>query len=66
MVVLLGFLAVHTVKDLTAPVAAWYFRSTPVWLVVMALGSVIYWREVRALRASGVDLDAHFRALPPE
>jgi hypothetical protein len=47
-------------------VAAWYFRSTPVWLVVMALGSVIYWREVRALRASGVDLDAHFRALPPE
>jgi amino acid transporter len=66
MVVLLGFLAVHTVKDLTAPVAAWYFRSTPVWLMVMAIGTLIYWREVRALRASGVDLDAHFRALPPE
>jgi APA family basic amino acid/polyamine antiporter len=66
MIVLLGFLAVHTVKDLTAPVAAWYFRSTPVWLVVMALGTLIYWREIRALRASGVDLDAHFRALPPE
>lgn len=66
MVVLSGFLMVHTVKDLTAPVEAWYFRSTPVWLVVMALGTLIYWREVRALQASGVDLDAHFRALPPE
>jgi len=66
MVVLSGFLMVHTVKDLTAPVEAWYFRSTPVWLVVMALGTLIYWREVRALQVSGVDLDAHFRALPPE
>ncbi|MBM3780687.1 MAG: APC family permease [Acidobacteria bacterium] len=66
MVVLSDFLMVHTVKDLTAPVEAWYFRSTPVWLVVMALGTLIYWREVRALQASGVDLDAHFRALPPE
>ena len=60
------FLVIHTVRDLTAPVAAWYFRSTPVWALVMGLGSLIYRREVRALRRGGVDLDARFGALPPE
>src|SRR6185503_13993423 len=38
VVVLAGFLGVHTWKDLTTPAAAWYFRSTPVWAIVMALG----------------------------
>jgi basic amino acid/polyamine antiporter, APA family len=66
VVVLSGFLAIHTTKDLTSPAAAWYFRSTPVWALVMALGSFIYWREMRALRQSGVDVAARFRALPPE
>ena len=61
-----GFLAVHTWKDLTAPVAAWYFRSTPVWLLVMGLGSIVYLREARALRASGRDLAQIFATLPPE
>ncbi len=42
ILVLAGFLAVHTWRDVTAPVAAWYFRSTPVWLLVMAAGSLIY------------------------
>jgi basic amino acid/polyamine antiporter, APA family len=65
VVVLAGFLVVHTIKDLTAPVAAWYFRSTPVWLLVMAIGSLIYWREVRALRRAGVDLRARVAVLPP-
>jgi len=64
--VLAGFLAVHTWKDLTRPVAAWYFRSTPVWAVVMALGSLVYWRQMRGLRRAGVDLQARFLALPPE
>jgi amino acid transporter len=66
VVALTGFLAIHTVKDLTSPVAAWYFRSTPVWALVMAMGSLIYWREVRALRLAGVDLRARFSTLPPE
>jgi amino acid transporter len=66
VVVLAGFLAVHTWKDLTAPAAAWYFRSTPVWAVVMAIGSLVYWIEVRGLRRAGVDLHARFAALPPE
>lgn len=66
VVVLAGFLAVHTWKDLTGPAAAWYFRSTPVWMVVMALGSIVYRVEVGRLRRAGVDLDARFAALPPE
>jgi amino acid transporter len=64
---LLGaFLAVHVWKDLSAPVSAWYFRSTPVWLGVMAAATAIYAREMRQLRRSGVDVEAAFAVLPPE
>jgi amino acid transporter len=66
LVVLTGFLAVHTWRDLTAPVGAWYFRSTPIWFMVMAIGSLIYLREARVLRRQGVDVGARFAALPPE
>ncbi len=66
VVLLALFLVIHTVRDLTSPVAAWYSRSTPVWALVMGMGSLIYWREVRALRRGGVDLDARFGVLPPE
>jgi len=61
-----GFLAIHTIKDLQTPVGAWYFRSTPVWLLVMGLGSIVYLREARALRNSGRDLAQIFATLPPE
>ncbi|WP_419163417.1 APC family permease [Candidatus Palauibacter sp.] len=66
-IVLLGsFLVTHTWKDLTADVAAWYFRSTPLWIGVMTLGSLIYIRKMGKLRASGVDVERLFRELPPE
>jgi hypothetical protein len=60
------FLAVHTWRDLTMPVAAWYFRSTPVWALVMVIGTMIYLRERAALIRRGVDIRARFRELPPE
>jgi len=66
LVSLAGFLAVHTWRDLTAPAAAWYFRSTPLWLIVMAAASFVYVRETRSLRRQGVDLEARFATLPPE
>jgi amino acid transporter len=65
VVVLALFLGVHTWRDVTAPAAAWYFRSTPLWILVMAAGSIVYLRETRRLRREGVDLDARFAALPP-
>jgi amino acid transporter len=65
--VLLGlFLFVHVRKDLTTEVAAWYFHSTWVWLLVMALASGVYGLKVRGLRSRGVDVDALFSTLPPE
>jgi amino acid transporter len=63
--VLALYLAVHTWRDLTGG-AAWYFKSTPVWAIVMALATVVYWREMRRLEAQGVDVAARFAALPPE
>ena len=66
ILVLSTFLAVHTWKDLSAPVAAWYFRSTPVWLLVMGVATVIYLREVSAMRRRGVNVEAIFATLPPE
>ncbi len=66
-VLLLGlFMVVHIRKDLTAPVEAWYYRSTFLWLAVMAAATVVYVREVRALRRQQVDVDAIFATLPPE
>lgn len=60
------FLGVHVWKDVTADVGAWYFHSTPLWIAVMAMASIIYWKEVASMRASGVDVDAIFAELPPE
>ncbi len=66
IVILGAFLGMHTLKDLTAPVSAWYFRSTPVWGLVMGIATVIYLRETAALRRRGVDVQAIFATLPPE
>ncbi len=65
-VLLTVFLVVHVWKDLTAPVSAWYFRSTPIWLAVMALATVVYWKEMRSLEREGVDVARRFSELPPE
>lgn len=65
-IILGGFLIVHVWKDLSTPVSAWYFHSTPIWLVVMAVATSIYLREVRNLRRTGVDVEAIFTQLPPE
>jgi basic amino acid/polyamine antiporter, APA family len=65
--VLLGvFLGVHLWKDFSAQVSAWYFHSTPVWLMVMGIATAIYLREVGKLRRDGVDLKELFSTLPPE
>ena len=66
VLVLGAFFAVHTWKDLTAPAAAWYFRSTPVWIFVMGIATAIYVREVAAMRRRGVDVDAIFAELPTD
>jgi amino acid transporter len=64
--VLFGFLAVHLFKDATADVTAWYFHSTPVWLIVMLLASALYFKELKGLRNRGIDDHKLFSMLPPE
>ena len=61
-----GFLMIHVWKDLSSQVDAWYFHSTYVWLLVMLVASVIFWREMRNLKREGVDVEAIFAQLPPE
>ena len=60
------FLIIHVIKDLTADTAAWYFHSTPVWLIVMGLATAIYVRELSKLKKEGVDTEKLFSQLPPE
>ncbi|MBY0433775.1 MAG: APC family permease [Cyclobacteriaceae bacterium] len=64
--VLTGFLIIHIIKDLKAPVEAWYFHSTPVWIIVMLVASLIYFRERSKLEANGVNTKDLFKKLPPE
>ncbi|MCJ7466416.1 MAG: APC family permease [Maribacter sp.] len=63
---LLGFLGIHTYKDLTTPATAWYFHSTPVWLLVMALASLLFALKWRQLKAKGIDVKKQFEKLPKE
>ena len=66
VVLLTIFLVVHVAKDLNASVGAWYFHSTPLWIGVMALASVMFLREWSKLKGSGVNVEERFRELPPE
>jgi amino acid transporter len=59
------FLAMHVWRDLTTD-TAWYFRSTILWILVVAAASAIYWRERRSLVRRGVDVRALFARLPAE
>lgn len=60
------FLGVHLWKDLNSPASAWYFHSTPVWLIVMAIASSIFAWEWRKLGLAGQSRAEIFRELPEE
>lgn len=65
-IILTGFLAVHTWKDLNADVGAWYFHSTPIWLIVMAIATSIFYYKHQNLKKEGIDTKTLFSTLPPE
>ncbi len=60
------FLIIHTFKDLNSNASAWYFHSTPVWLIVMSIASLLFFFQWRKLKASGVDTKTQFSTLPSE
>lgn len=39
---LIGFLGIHIYKDITTKTSAWYFHSTPIWVLVMTLASIVF------------------------
>ena len=62
--VLVFFLAIHTWKDLNSSAEAWYFHSTPIWLIVMGLASTIFFFKFNQLKNKGIDTKSLFEKLP--
>jgi APA family basic amino acid/polyamine antiporter len=63
---LIGFLVIHTYKDLNSKATAWYFHSTPIWLIVMFLASLLFAFKWRQFSNSGSNTREKFKALPNE
>ncbi len=62
---LFGFLVIHIIKDINTEVEAWYFHSTPVWIIVMLVASSIFYVQWNRLKKSGIDTRKLFSQLPP-
>jgi len=62
---LIGFLAIHTYKDFAGKQTAWYFYSTPIWVIVMTIGSLIFFIRWSQFRKLGIDKN-RFKTLPYE
>ncbi|MDB4292174.1 APC family permease [Maribacter sp.] len=63
---LTGFLCIHIFKDLSAEVSAWYFHSTPIWLIVMTLASILFAYQWKKLRKQHPTNTERFLTLPEE
>lgn len=61
---LTGFLIIHLYKDFSSKVDAWYFHSTYVWLLVMALASIVFLFQWNKIEYSS--RKEQFRKLPTE
>jgi basic amino acid/polyamine antiporter, APA family len=63
-VFLICFLLIHTYKDLSSSVDAWYFHSTWIWLIVMGLAAVLFFIRWAKLKKTNPDLVEKFSKLP--
>lgn len=66
IITLSAFLGIHTYKDMTAQTNAWYFHSTPIWLIVMGFASFIFIYNWRRLKRKNDQLSELFLKLPEE
>ena len=57
------FLVIHTYKDLTSQVDAWYFHSTFIYLIVMTLASVYFFIRWMQIKRNKKHI---FKSLPSE
>ncbi|APQ16810.1 APC family permease [Maribacter hydrothermalis] len=63
---LTAFLGIHIYKDLTAETTAWYFHSTPIWLIVMGLASLLFAYNWNRLKKQNNTINEVFLELPEE
>ena len=63
-VFLICFLLIHTYKDLTSSVNAWYFHSTWIWLIVMGMAAGLFFIRWAKLKKTNPDLLEKFSKLP--
>lgn len=66
VVTLTGFLGIHIYKDLTSETEAWYFHSTPIWLIVMFMASIVFIYKWNKLRKEDPKIAERFLKLPEE
>ncbi len=66
VVLLTIYLVIHIRKDLTTTLSEWYFHSTPIWVIVMCIGSAIYFWNIRKLKNSNTDVKTIFSSLPSD
>ncbi|MEK9750338.1 MAG: APC family permease [Flavobacteriaceae bacterium] len=59
-----AFLVIHVYKDLSQQEIPWYFQSTYIWLIVMALGSLLF--ALSYFRSTSLRAADHFKTLPQE
>ena len=64
IVFLICFLLIHTYKDLTSSVDAWYFHSTWIWLIVMGMAAGLFFIRWTKLKKTNPDLLDKFSKLP--
>lgn len=63
-VFLICFLVIHTYKDLSSSVDAWYFHSTWIWLIVMGMAAVLFFVRWTKLKKTNPALLEKFSKLP--
>lgn len=63
-VFLICFLLIHTYKDLTSSVDAWYFHSTWIWLIVMGMAAGLFFIRWTKLKKTNSGLLEKFSKLP--
>jgi len=63
-IVLLIFLVIHSYKDFSKEVGAWYFHSSLIWIIVMGIGSFIFLYKMTHLKREGKDIKKLFSTLP--
>ena len=61
--VIVVFLVIHTYKDLTSEVDAWYFHSTFIYLIVMTLASIYFLTRWIKIKRNNKHI---FKSLPSE